>query len=302
MRIAVIGQAQFGHDVLNKLIEAKKNIVGVSSPLPKSEIDSDPLGLLAKEQNLPNIYTDLLKQTEYADQFINDFSPDLIVFAFVNHIIPKNILDAATIGSIQYHPSLLPKYRGRSAMNWAIFNGETETGISIFWVDAGIDTGPILLQKQAAIDENDSVATLYFNKLYPLGIEAMIEAVDLTEKGNAPKIKQDESKSNYDPPFDEQHAEINWAEDINAIHNKIRASDPQPGAYTYIKNKKIFLYQTNKLSDVYDNTKPGKIMQVENDSVIIAVRNGSLKINKAKIDGGKKSPASALLNPDDQLG
>ena len=302
MRIAVIGQAQFGHDVLNKLLEANKNIVGISSPSPKKETDSDPLSILAKENDIPNIYTDLLKQKKYADQFINDFLPDLIVFAFVNDIIPKNILDAATIGSIQYHPSLLPKYRGRSAMNWAIFNGENKTGISIFWVDEGIDTGPILLQKEAIIEDNDSVASLYFNKLYPLGIEAMIEAVELTEKGNAPKIDQNESESNYDPPFDEKYAQIDWSQNVDIIHNQIRASDPQPGAYTYIKNTKIFLYQSNKMSNIFNDIPPGTIIKTENSSVIIVANKGSLKISKVKIDGDKKSAASEILNIEDQLG
>jgi methionyl-tRNA formyltransferase len=302
MRIAVIGQAQFGHDVLNKLLEANKNIVGISSPSPKKETDSDPLSILAKENDIPNIYTDLLKQKKYADQFINDFLPDLIVFAFVNDIIPKNILDAATIGSIQYHPSLLPKYRGRSAMNWAIFNGENKTGISIFWVDEGIDTGPILLQKEAVIEDNDSVASLYFNKLYPLGIEAMIEAVELTEKGKAPKINQNESESNYDPPFDEKYAQIDWSQNVDIIHNQIRASDPQPGAYTYIKNTKIFLYQSNKMSNIFKDIQPGTIIKAENNSVIIVANKGSLKISKVKIDGDKKSAASEILNIEDQLG
>ena len=301
MRIVVIGQAQFGHDVLKKLLESNKNIVGVSTPLSKNDIDTDPLSVLAKEENIPNIPTNLLKQEEYADQFINSFLPDLIVFAFVNDIIPKNILDAATIGSIQYHPSLLPKYRGRSAMNWAILNGEIQTGISIFWVDEGIDTGPILLQKEASIEENDSVASLFFNKLYPLGIEAMIEAVELVEKGNPPKINQDESKANYDPPFDEKYSQIDWTQNINKIHNQIRASDPQPGAYTYIKKRKIFLYQSEKLSNIFANTTPGKIIQNEDGSVIIAANEGSLKINKVKIEGHKKGPASESLNVDDQL-
>ena len=302
MRIVIIGQAQFGHDVLNKLLEANKNIVGISSPSPKNETDSDPLSMLAKENGIPNIYTRLLKQKKYADQFINDFSPDLIVFAFVNDIIPKNILDAATIGSIQYHPSLLPKYRGRSAMNWAILNGETKTGISIFWVDEGIDTGPILLQKEAIIEKDDSVASLYFNKLYPLGIEAIIEAVELTEKGNAPKIEQNESESNYDPPFDERYAQVDWTQNVDIIHNQIRASDPQPGAYTYIKNTKIFLYQSNKMSDIFPDKQPGTVISTKDNSVIIAANKGSLQIGKVKIEGDKKGPASEILNADEQLG
>ncbi|MDG1990107.1 MAG: methionyl-tRNA formyltransferase [Dehalococcoidia bacterium] len=301
MRIVVIGQAQFGHDVLKELLQQGKNVVGVSTPLPKDNNDNDPLSALAKENQLPNIYTKLLKKENAKNEFIETMKPDLIVFAFVNDIIPKEIIDAATIGAIQYHPSLLPKHRGRSAMNWSIVNGEDETGLSIFWVDQGIDTGPIILQESTAIGLNDSVGTLYFNTLYPLGIATMMKAITLVENNAAPSIIQDESLATYEEPFEKKHAKINWSADIKQIHNLIRGSDPQPGAYCNFMNDSVQLYQSKIIDRIVQTEKPGTIIEIENTAVVIAGKNGSIKINKVRKNGESKINASDLLNIGDTL-
>lgn len=301
MRIVVIGQAQFGHDVLQELLKQNKNVVGVSTPLPKNEKDNDPLSVLAHENKLPNIHTKLLKKEETANKFIATMQPDLIIFAFVNDIIPKVIIDAATIGAIQYHPSLLPKHRGRSAMNWAIVNGEHETGLSIFWVDEGIDTGPILLQETTEISLNDSVGTLYFNTLYPLGIKTMMRAVMLVETNSAPSIIQDESLATYEEPFEKKHAKIHWDEDIKKIHDLVRGSDPQPGAYCNLHDDSIQLYQSEIINKIIQSEKPGTIIEIADTSVIIAGKNGSIKINKVRKNGEAKIDASSLFNVGDIL-
>jgi methionyl-tRNA formyltransferase len=301
MRIVVIGQAQFGHDVLQDLLQQGKNVVGVSTPLPKTTNDTDQLSVLAKENQLPNIHTKLLKKEDAKDEFIATMQPDLIIFAFVNDIIPKEIIDSATIGAIQYHPSLLPKHRGRTAMNWAIVNGENETGLSIFWVDEGIDTGPILLQETTEIDLNDSVGTLYFNKLYPLGIKTMMQAVMLVENNTAPSIIQDESLATYEEPFEKKHAKINWDDDIKKIHDLVRGSDPQPGAYCNLHNDSIQLYQSERIDSIVQTEKPGTIIAIKDTAVIITGKNGSIKIKKIRKNGESKIDASSLFNIGDIL-
>ena len=301
MKIVIIGQDQFGADILKELLLLNKNIVGISTPLPKQENDTDKLSLLGKENNLPNIYTKLLKEKKYADEFIESWKPDLIIFAFVTDIVPKNILDSATIGAIQYHPSLLPKHRGRSAMNWAIVNGEKETGITIFWVDEGIDTGPILIQESVKINNDDSVSKIYFNNLYPLGIQLMIKAIKLVENNEAPKIIQDESLSTYEPPMTKKFGKIDWNQDAQLIHNLIRGCDPQPGAHAIFKEKPIQLYQSTLLKEKFDTEQNGTITDIRKNAIIIATSTGSIQIKKIREEGQGKTDASSLFHIGDKL-
>ena len=142
MRIVVFGQQAFGKDVFDSLVAAGEEVVGISTPKPR-EGRTDPLAEAAREKNIPNVFTRQLRKDEGFAEYLS-WKPDLLVFAFVTDIVRQNVLDAATHGAIQYHPSLLPLHRGRAAMNWAILAGRQETGLTIFWVDEGIDTGPII--------------------------------------------------------------------------------------------------------------------------------------------------------------
>jgi methionyl-tRNA formyltransferase len=166
-------------------------------------------------------------------QVIADYArldADLAVMAFVTDIIPESLLNIPSIGTICYHPSLLPRHRGASGINWAIIQGDTRTGLTIFWVDKGIDTGPILLQKEVEIGPDDTTGSLYFNTLFPVGVDAIVEAVELIKRGDAPKILQDDSKATYEPPFDDRFSCIDFEKMVGDIYNLIIGADPQPGA------------------------------------------------------------------------
>jgi methionyl-tRNA formyltransferase len=206
-------------------------------------------------------------------------NPDLAVLAFVTDIAPGTLLAVPKLGSICYHPSILPKYRGSSAINWAIVNGETRTGLTIFWVDAGIDTGDILLQKEVEVGPEETTGELYFNKLYPLGVEAVIEAVDLIVKGKAPRLPQDHSKATYDPPCDEKVAGLDWQKPGRAVFNLIRGCDPQPGATTTFKGEKVKLYNARFLEEAHQ-AAPGEILAVTDKGLKVAVQGGTVLISR----------------------
>ena len=163
--------------------------------------------------------------------------PDLQVMAFVTLFVPEDFLNIPTHGSIQYHPSLLPAYRGASAINWPIIKGEKETGLSIFWPDNGLDTGDILIQKKTPISATDTLGTVYFDRLFPMGVDAMLEGVDLVKAGKAPRIKQDESKATYEGRCGPGNAHIDWGKPWEQIDRLIRGCNPAPGAWCTLNGK-----------------------------------------------------------------
>ena len=215
MRIVLIGQAAFGEKVLQTLAERGEDIVGVytSPDIPER---TNPLKQSALQLNVPVFQPERMRAPEVFAEYTK-LNPDLNVMAFVTSIIPESILNYPRLGTIQYHPSLLPRYRGGSAINWAIINGETRTGITIFWPDKGIDTGPILLQKETEISPDDTVGSLYFNQLFPLGIEAIVESIELIKQGVAPRIPQDESQATYEGLCTEKESVINWLQPATRI-------------------------------------------------------------------------------------
>jgi methionyl-tRNA formyltransferase len=289
MRIALIGQAAFGADVLKGLIKQEQEVVGVFCP-PDRGSKLDPLKDAALAASIPVYQPPRMKDPQAYDQMAA-LNPDLAVLAFVTDIVPGKVLGVPKLGSICYHPSILPKYRGASAINWAVINGEPETGLTIFWVNEGIDTGDILLQKKVQIGPNETTGELYFNKLYQLGVDACIEAVALVAQGKAPRNPQDQSLATYDPPCDEKVAALNWNLPGRQVFNFIRGCDPQPGATTTFKGEQVKLYNASFLMD--DHTaKPGEILEVTDKGIKLAVSGAALLITRFRTkDLGKvKAP------------
>ena len=203
MRIAIIGQAAFGTAVYERLRDDGHDIVGVFTPPEKAR--PDPLAEAARRDGVSLVQPARWQRKGVLDDAVfaqyAATEPDLNVMAFVTQIIPERVLNYPSRATIQYHPSLLPRHRGRSAINHALLQGDTETGLTIFWVDEGIDTGPILLQKRIPIGENDTLNSLYRDHLFPLGVEALGEAVARLAAADPPRIEQDEALATYEPPW-----------------------------------------------------------------------------------------------------
>src|SRR5258705_7091327 len=205
--IALLGQAAFGVKAIEALIDHSDEIVHVFAPPDPAAGKPDPLAAKARELRIPLSQPKSFKNDAAYEHF-QTLGADLAILAFVTLIVPERILYAPRYKSICFHPSLLPRHRGASGINWAIIQGDAETGVTWFWPDQGIDTGPILFQKSVPISEKDTVVSIYFNTLFPMGIDAMIEAVDLINSGNPPSIVQDEGKATYEPPSRDEHARI----------------------------------------------------------------------------------------------
>ena len=304
MRIILIGQAAFAEKTLDKLLSKGEEVLAVFCfpDAPGGKID--PVKQRALQLGIPVHQHKTLKTPEVTEQFVS-LEADLAILAFVSQIIPPPVFNAPRFGSICYHPSLLPKDRGRTAIYWDLIRGETVTGLTIFWLDKGIDTGPILLQKEVRVDPNDTTGTLYFNKLFPMGIEAIGEAVDLIKAGNPPRIVQDESKATYDPPCGDEHAKIDWSKPANELYNLIRGCDPQPGAHSIWRGKMVRIFDARlRAGDV--SAAPGEVIDIGADEIAVALEGGTLAVKRMRGEGGKISAAEfakqVALKVGDRLG
>lgn len=290
MRIILIGQAAFGAKVLESLLEQNENIVAVYAPQDGPGGRTDPLKDAAMSKNIkvfqPQTYKDDTVFAEY-----KNLTPDLTVMAFVTDIIPARFFDIPTHGTINYHPSLLPRHRGASAINWAVIMGDTKTGLSIFWPDDGIDTGPILLQKEVDISRDDTTGSLYFNHLFPMGVDAILESVDLVKSGTAPKIPQDEAGATYEPPCNDKVAGIDWDASADELYNLVRGCDPQPGAFALLNGEKVRFYGAKRIKETLADT-PGTILTVDDKGIHIALSGARLVVGKVRPEKGGKVAAA----------
>ena len=217
MRTILVGQGPFGEKTLEALIQKGAEIVAVFCPNDKR---GEAMKTVAEKSGLALFQPNHMKDEAVRQAFLK-LKPDLVILAFVTDIIPDSLLEIPSSGTICYHPSLLPKHRGASGINWAIIQGDARTGLTVLWVDKGIDTGPILLQKEVEIGPDDTTGSIYFNKLFPMGIDALVEAVALIKAGRAPKIPQDHALATYEPPCDDRYAEIDWSKPAQEVYDLV---------------------------------------------------------------------------------
>jgi len=290
MRIIVIGQAAFGAKVLESLLERNENIIGVYAPPDRPRGRTDPLKDAAVSKGIDVFQPATYKDDQVFDQY-KELKPDLTVMAFVTDIIPARFFEVPTHGTINYHPSILPRHRGASAINWAVIMGDTRTGLSIFWPDGGIDTGLILLQKEIEIGPDDTTGSLYFNHLFPMGVDAILESIDLVKAGKAPKIPQDEAGATYEPPCDDRVAGIDWEKPAGELYNLVRGCDPQPGAFALLNGEKVRFYGARLIEESTDKA-PGTILAVDDQGIHVAVSGATLVAGKVRPAKGKKVAAA----------
>jgi methionyl-tRNA formyltransferase len=298
LRIAMLGQAAFAEKALEALVKHGDHIVHVYAPPDPPSGRPDPLTAKAREMGLPLSQPKSFK-SDAAHEHFKTLDADLAILAFVTLIVPERILYTPRHRSICFHPSLLPRHRGASAINWAIIAGDAETGVTWFWPDKGIDTGPILIQKRVPIAENDTVGSIYFNTLFPIGIDTMIEAIDLIERGNPPAIVQDESNATYEPPCRDEHAKIDFTKPARDVFNLVRGCDPQPGSYASLGDKRMRFYDASFSSDS-PTAEAGTIVAIDSTGMKIALAGGTLTVKRARIDPNpKKVPPAELVTTGD---
>ncbi len=289
MRILIHGQQAFGKAVLERLAAVPDEVAGVFCPPDREGRPPDPLKQAARERGLP-VHQPTTWKTDPAFEFVKSFHADLCVMAYVTLMVPQRVLDAPRLGTIQYHPSLLPRHRGPSSINWARIMGDDKTGLTIFWPDEGLDEGPILLQKEVAIARDDTVGSLYFDKLFPMGINAMAEAVELVRVGKAPRIAQDHGRATYEGWCREADAEVDWSRPAEEVHRLICGTDPQPGAWTTARGNRLKLYGSRLGTGTGTH---GEVLDISGAGMAVAAGGASVVVQRVRPHDRRHKVAAA---------
>jgi methionyl-tRNA formyltransferase len=294
MRIAIIGQQDFGKAALEAFAGRGDTVAGVFCAPEKPGARPDALRLAAAERGITLFQLPSLKTPE-AQQALRGLNVDIGIMAYVLQFVPQDFAAVPRHGMIQYHPSLLPRYRGPSSINWPIIRGDTRTGLTIFRPTDGLDEGPVILQKETPISPDDTLGSVYFDRLFPMGVAALQEAADLVVAGRAVEQIQDESQASYEGWCQAAEARINWHNHVDFTYDLIRGCNPAPGAWTTFNGKKLYVFDARKhpvrtFGQV--RGKIGTITAIGKDSILVAAQGGQVEVLKLRLEDGKKIAAA----------
>jgi methionyl-tRNA formyltransferase len=298
MRIAIVGQQDFGKSVLEAFLARGDQVAGVFCAPEKPGARPDALKAAAAEKGVALFQFASLKADD-AKAAMKKLGADIGIMAFVLQFAPQDFVKIPKHGTIQYHPSLLPLYRGPSSINWPIIRGDRRTGLTIFRPTDGLDEGPVVLQKETEIGPDDTLGTVYFDRLFPMGVKAMLEAADLVISGKHREAAQDESRATYEGWCRKAEARINWASHVDFTYNLIRGCNPAPGAWTTHEGKELQLFDARKhpvRTFGAVKGKVGEVVEVTDKSFQVTAQGGRIEVLRAKLGEGKKTAAGELVS------
>jgi methionyl-tRNA formyltransferase len=296
MRLAIVGQQAFGKAALEAFIERGDDVAGVFAAPEAPGARPDPLRQAAQDKGIRCFQFKSLGSPE-ALAALKELGVEIGIMAYVTQFAPQSFVAIPKHGMIQFHPSLLPLHRGPSSINWAIIQGRSKTGLTIFRPTDGLDEGAVLLQKEIEIGPDDTLGSVYFDRIFPLGIKALLEAADAVIAGGARETVQDEAQASYEGWCREAESRINWANHADQIYNLVRGCNPAPGAWTTVRQaqgneKKLYLFEARKIAvrtfGMVKGFKPGQVMKIEGGSFFVCAHGGIIEVQRCRIDDGKK--------------
>jgi len=304
MRVVIVGQQAFGKSVLEAFIARGDTIAGVFAAPEKPGSRPDPLVVAAEERKLP-VHRFPKYSAPEALEALKGCNADIGVMAYVLLFAPPEFCAIPKHGMIQFHPSLLPLHRGPASIPWAIIRGRAETGLTIFRPTPGLDEGPIILQKRVPIGPNDTAASLYFDKIFQLGVEALLQASDLVTAGRATEWTQDEKEATYEGWVRDAEARINWANHVDFIYDLIRGCNPAPGAWTTLNSEggeqKLYLFDSKKImAPTFGSVrgkKLGEVVSAGPDGVRIHAQGGFIEVSRLRLGDGAKVKSTEVNLP-----
>ncbi|MDB5946928.1 MAG: methionyl-tRNA formyltransferase [Ramlibacter sp.] len=293
MRIAFIGHHDFGKAALEAFIARGDKVAAVFCAPEPAGSKPDPVRLAAEAHGITVFQFPSLRAAA-AEQAMRGLDADLGVMAYVLQFAPQAFVNIPRHGTIQYHPSLLPRHRGPSSISWPIALGETQTGLSIFRPNDGLDEGPVILQKTVSIGPDDTLGDVYFKQLFPQGVAALLEAATLVVGGQHTQREQDEALASYEGWFREEESRIHWGNHVDQVYNLIRACNPAPGAWTVIGDQKVWLFDCRKHAISRHGGvrgKPGRITAITDDALFFSAHGGEIEVLRVRPDGAAKMNA-----------
>jgi methionyl-tRNA formyltransferase len=313
LRIIFMGTPELAATSLEALLRepAFQVVAAVTQPdRPKGralKLTPSPVKEIALHAGLPVLQPERARQEGFLDE-LKALQPDLIVVAAFGQILPKSILDLPPHGCLNVHTSLLPKYRGAAPIQWAIANGDTETGVTIMKMDVGMDTGDILTQRATPITSTDTGQTLH-DRLAQIGAELLIETIPDYIAGKILPVAQDTSQATHAAKIKKEDGHIDWTQPAPRLWNRLRAFDPWPGAFTFLpaqpKPKLLKIWCADPLPN--ESGAPGHFLRQNDNGIVIACGEGALNIRELQLEGGRRMTAAEFLTghplkPGEQLG
>ncbi len=298
-KILFMGTPDFALSSLAALTEAGADVVGVVTQPDKPKgrkmiLTPPPVKVFALEHNIPVYQPKSLRGEEFAE-LLASINPDMIVVAAFGKILPKNVLDFPRYGCICVHGSLLPKYRGAAPMQRAIIDGERETGVTIMYMDEGIDTGDMISKVVVPIERFDDFETVH-DKMAAAGAKLLIETIDKIEDGTAPREKQDDLKSCYAAKIENADCILNFDADAQTVHNRIRGLSPFPLCVVSHRQSALKIVRAELADTVKEHQNPGEVLYLDGGRIEVACRVGSIAITHVLPEGKKRMSAADFIN------
>ena len=298
MNIIFMGTPDFAIPALRTLIESEHSVSAVFTQPDKPKgrghkLTPPPVKVLAEQNGISVYQPESLKKN--ADEYIsiiNDIKPDIIVVAAYGKILPKEVLDIPTFGCVNIHGSLLPKYRGAAPIQWAVLNGDKETGITTMLMNEGLDTGDILMTEKTKIGENETASEL-FERLSLMGAELMLKTIDNLQKEKISPKKQDNSKATYAQMLSKDLSNIDFNRLVYEVHKKICGLSDWPCAVTSINGKRLKIYRSEIVSNTKPDAEPGEIIN-EKDFTVACI-DGSIRFVEVQAEGSKRMKSEDYL-------
>jgi methionyl-tRNA formyltransferase len=294
MRIVFIGTGDIGLPTLQTLLKSEHDVVGVvtqpDKPVGRVQlVEPPPIKMAVSKTKIPVLQPARIKERQAVEE-IRALRPDAIVVMAYGQILPRDVLQIPRIACLNLHASLLPRWRGAAPIQAAIAAGDRETGITVMYMDEGLDTGDVLLQRTIDILPDDTGGSLH-DRLANIAPEALLESLQLLAKGSAPRIPQDKTLATVAPKLGREHGRIDWLEPAKVIERKIRAFHPWPGAFMKFdgRNLKIFSAVVVKLSG-----KPGETLRTEKE-LVVAASDGALSLREVQLEGKRRMTATEFL-------
>lgn len=300
MDIIFMGTPDFAVGTLEALIEAGHRITMVVTQPDKPKgrghsMQYTPVKEVALKHNLP-VYQPIKIRGEIAEHYLENTPADVIVVVAFGQIIPKRILEMKKYGCINVHASLLPKYRGAAPIQWAVIDGEKESGVTTMQMDEGLDTGDMLMKTVVLLDEKETGGSL-FDKLSEAGAKLCVETLEKLEKGELTPEKQGESPTAYAAMLTKEMGKIDWTKDAASIERLVRGLNPWPSAYTKLNGKTLKIWECQVILQDADASKGecGEILEVTKDSMIVQAGKDALAVRELQLEGKKRMDAGAFL-------